>query len=399
MKIEIVRGKNISLDYYTNDINQYKFNNVLLVYDNDIVIAHSIIINKELYNLVIKDNLHSVLNLLISNNYHSISFDFNHINENLLVALLSLNFNNPYIITESKIMVEVINLLYKPKQPQINIKFVTYLLTEFSKGYTTPCKATGVFNKKLLDTIYDSVYNEKSGEISGKLKITKSVDERSDIVFEVSLDNFKNGDKDEADVVDSRYNFHTHPVAAYAQYNCDLGWPSKDDYIIFITSSLNKKKPTVFHMIFTKEGIYVLSVPRESIELLQKLKNKKNLEDIFEKYIQDNLEIDKLNFKIETGIEVSNFGKVNSVKTYLDFVHSAKPFEIVHEGETLSFRIVDIQYFDWNGPLGLLESKLSRIDFTYYYPKINGNCIIKEEHVRETENKPKKRTRQRKKIN
>jgi hypothetical protein len=396
MKIEIAKGKDISLDFYKNDINEYEYNNVLVIYNNDIIISHSIVIGKELFNLVVLSNVEEVLNLLISNNYKNISFDFNHIDKKLLENMLLLSFNNPYIIIDSKIKVEVINLLYKPKQPQINIKFITYLLNEFGKGLTTPCKATGVFNKNLLNTVYKSINDKDSGEISGKLKITKTVDQRKDIVFEVALDNFKKGDKVEADVVESRYNFHTHPVSAYLQYNCDLGWPSKDDYVIFITSSLDNKKPTIFHMIFTKEGVYVLSIPKESIDSLQKIKNKGNLEDIFEKYIQENLEIDKLNFKMEMGVDVDNFGKINSVKSYLKFIHSAKPFEIVHENETLSFRIVNIQYFDWKGHLGLLESELNRIDFTYYYPKINGNCIMDEEHVRETENKPRQRTRRRK---
>jgi len=393
MKIEILKGKDISLKYYNNNINVYSNYNIIIVYDNDIEMAHAIIIGKELFNLVIHNNITRVLELLVSNNYHDISFDFDHLDKNLLSEMLQFKFNNPYINTESKIKLEVLNLLYKPKQPQIDLKFITYLLNEYSKGLTTPCEATGVFNKSLLDTIYDSVYNEKSDEISGKLKISKTVDSRRDIVFEVSLDNFKNGNKDEADVVDSRYNFHTHPIAAYAQYNCDLGWPSKDDYVIFVTSTLKKKKASVFHMIFTKEGIYVLSIPKESIEPLSKLKDKNNLENILENYIEENLEIDKLNFNMNVGVNIENFGKVDSVKSYLNFVHSAKPFQIEHNGENLSFRIVNIQYFDWDGPLGLRNSDLERIDFTYYYPKVNGNCIIEENHVRPE----KKRTRQRKK--
>lgn len=395
MKIEITKGADISLNYYKNDIHIYKNNIMLLVYEQEKIIAHAILIKKNLYNLVILEQLSDVLKLLIQNNYKNISFDFNHLNKDLLNSMLIHSFNNPYIITESKIKVEVLNLIYKPRQPQIDIKFVTYLLTEYGKGMTTPCQATGVFNKELLTKMYDSI-NKDSGEISGKLKITKTVDERQDIVFEVSLDNFKNGDKVEADVVESRYNFHTHPISAYLQYNCDLGWPSKDDYIIFVTNSLHKKKPTVFHMIFTKEGVYVLSIPKESIDSLQKLKNRDDLEDIFDEYIQENLEIDKLNFKTDIGVNVKNFGHVNSVKSYLKFIDSAKPFSIVENGETLSFKIVTIQYFDWHGSLGLLDSKLERIDFTYFYPKINGNCIIQEEHVRETENKPKHRTKQRK---
>ena len=35
------------------------------------------------------------------------------------------------------------------------------------------------------------------------------------------------------DVIDTRYNFHTHPKEAYINHNCDLGWPSTDDLITF----------------------------------------------------------------------------------------------------------------------------------------------------------------------
>ena len=64
----------------------------------------------------------------------------------------------------------------------------------------------------------------------------------------IKLENFKNGGKVEAEVVESRYNFHTHPISAYTQFNCDLGWPSLDDFWIFITSTIENRNQTVFHL-------------------------------------------------------------------------------------------------------------------------------------------------------
>ena len=87
---------------------------------------------------------------------------------------------------------------------------------------------------------------------------------------------------------------------------------------------------------------------------------------------------------------------ITNVKSYLKFIKKAKNFEIMHEGELLSFPLVDIQFFDWYGPLGLRETELYRIDFTYFYPKINGNCIINEDHLPENRHKKKHRTRKRK---
>lgn len=411
--IDIKPGHTLELDFYKNNkIKMYKNYNILQISNNSSVVASAIHIkdNKhiKLFNLVIINSslISDIIQLLINKKMFDISFDFSHLStsKNLIEPLLQSQFNNPFIEKKSKIGLQVLNLLYKPNQPNTSIEFVKYLMQEYNKGDVTPCKATGVFNKNLLDTVYNQIMNPKSGEISGKLKIDEVVDFRNDIVFEVNLDNFKKGDKVEAEVVESRYNFHTHPISAYTQFNCDLGWPSVDDYWIFVTSTIDNKNPSVFHFVCTKEGIYVLSIPKQSINKLQSLKDRKDLKEIvgtdetdgglIRDYILKNLEVEKSNFKMDTGIRKNGIN-ITDVKSYINFIKKAQNFEIMHNNTLLSFPLIEIQFFDWYGPLGLKETNLHRIDFTYYYPKINGNCIVNEDHLPQFRNK-KQRTRNRK---
>lgn len=419
MDFKIESGNKLNLDFYKNNrIKTYKNFDVLTILNNNNIIAFATHIKDgnltKLFNLVINNlsDINSVIQYLIKNKFVDISFDFYHLThmfsgKNLIEHLLNNNFNNPFIDSKSKIGIQALNLLYKPEQPNTSIEFIQYLLKEYAKGDTTPCKATGVFNKDLLDKLYLQIMNPESDEISGKLKIDEVVDFKNDIVFEIKLENFKNGGKIEADVVESRYNFHTHPISAYTQFNCDLGWPSLDDYWIFITSTIENKNQTVFHFVCTKEGIYVLSIPQNSINYLQSLKDRKDLKKIvgtdekngglIRQYLLDNLEVEKANFKMKTGIE-KNGVHITDVKSYLNFIKKANNFEIIHNDRLLSFPLVDVQFFDWFGPLGLRETDLNRIDFTYYYPKINGNCIVNEDHLPQFRNK-KHRTRKRKNNN
>ena len=50
MKIEILKGKDISLKYYNNNINLYSNYNIIIVYSNNSEIAHAIIIGKQLFD-------------------------------------------------------------------------------------------------------------------------------------------------------------------------------------------------------------------------------------------------------------------------------------------------------------------------------------------------------------
>ena len=396
LKLHKISGKDIELEKYKlREFKLYKKHQVILIKDNELILAHAIHLKQSLYNLVINSNFEQIVQLLIKKNYHSISFDFDHLDKTVLSTCLAHNYNNPYFITESDIQLPVLNILYKQKQDPITINYIDYMIKEYSKGLTTPCEAHACIEKSSLQQIYSSIQNETSGEISGKLKITQAVDELNKIIFEVSIDNIKKGNEDDAELVESRYNFHTHPVNAYTKYNCDLGWPSKDDYVIFATSAVDNRKPTIFHLVCTKEGIYVLSIPKESIQYIVTLReDDRDLEELFEDYVNEHLEIDKLNFKIEKGVKTNDNKFINSVSSYIRYINNRPLFTININNEDVSFRLIKVDFLNWTGPLGILESPVHRVYFTYHYPKIGGNCIMNEEHIRKG---PKQRTRQRKK--
>ena len=343
-------------------------------------------VNNKLLNITCNNNNYKdFVSYLIKNNY-KLYFTEEYIDTKLMTVLLNNNYNMPFISNTKEFKLTTLELVYTPDIKTINKDYIIYMINEYNKGDKVPCKAYGDFDKETLKFFYKSINDPKSNEISGKLNMSNThvkekLDKAGNIVFTIKKIESNNGESVEAEQVESRYNFHTHPVNAYIHYNCDLGWPSRDDYIIIIESFLKKKNSTVFHWLCTKEGIYVLSIPEESVLIYQKLKDVKT--EKIEKYIEKNLEIDKLNFKKSIGINIKNFGKINDVYSYIDYINKSQkdnPFSIKYKGTTYNLKLINIQFFDWYGNLGLLSNL--DIQFVFYYPKVGGNCLIMEEHIR-----------------
>lgn len=356
-----------------------------MIYIADHGYAENIVKNKVL-NVVSTGNNERLVQYLIKENYHQIYFTPNNINDDLLKVLLRNNYNEPYIYNTKEFKLTTLELIYSPKQKTIDLYYIQYIIEQYKKGDNEPCIAYGTFDKNTLSFFYKSINDVKSNEISGKLNLEKTIltvnegfdSTKKNIAFVIKKTEHTKGESVEADQVDSKYNFHTHPVSAYTHFNCDLGWPSRDDYVIVVESFIKKENPTIFHWLCTKEGIYVLSIPEKSVKIYQKLIGKsftKRLEDYIEKY----LEIDKLNFKKSIGISKPGFGLIRDQYSYIDYIHEVQkshPFKINHKGNNHSFQLIQIQFFDWHGTIGLL----SNVDilFKYYFPKVNGNCIVKE---------------------
>lgn len=371
-KIIKTKGSLLDLKHYKSELALYKKYNIIHIPD----IFHSIIINKELYNLVVydKSNLIKVINLLINKKYFNISFDFNHLNMELIANLLEEGYNMPYIFTKSKINLPVLNILYKPDLDNINIAYINYMLNQYSNGNKSVCNAFATFNKKTLNILYNEVNTDNKGEISGKLKIIDTYDEINKSVFEIVLaeNSLNNGDGHEVDSVESRYNFHTHPIHSYKLINTKLGWPSVDDYVVFIMAYLVDNIPTYFHWVCALEGIYVLTIPKDTIDLIKLLKKDNNIEDKIEKYLYEEIAVKKSNeVIIKNGITIVN------AHDYVNCVESSSNFKYKNK----SIKLFNLQFFDWKGDLGLLED--NRIYFTFNYPKVNGNCLAKKEHLRD----------------
>ena len=133
--------------------------------------------------------------------------------------------------------------------------------------------------------------------------------------------------------------------------------------------------PTYFHWVITMEGIYVLTIPKETIQFLNELKDHKSkeLEKKIEKYLYDHINIDKNGFTKKVGVKKKNI-LVNDPHSYIKFINNTPKFTF----NSQSINLFDVTFFDWEGPLGLLNN--NRMYFTFYYPKINGNCIPNKEY-------------------
>ena len=384
MDVEILQGNDINLSkFYTDsDISLHKKFKIL-----SSKLFHAIIINTnsdtELYNVVIynPEDYDKVISYLIKHKYFNINFDINHMKmyNKIITSLLSHKYNMPYILTDnSEYPFPVINLLYNPDIKEISLPYIHYMISEYLKQDKSICEGWSTFHKPTLNTLYNRILNDKK-EISGKLHINQTIDESDQIVFEISNHSIMfSGDDKEVDSVESNYNFHTHPKEAYFSVPgiTELGWPSVDDYIIFIMAFIIDEIPTYFHWVCTLEGIYVLTIPPDTIKFINKLKkqNAKHLEQKIEDYLYDHININKEGFRKKSGIKKNNI-LINSPESYITFINSVPKFKFNNQ----SIKLFDISFFEWDGPLGLFNN---RMYFTFYYPKIEGNCLPIEEHVR-----------------
>ena len=146
------------------------------------------------------------------------------------------------------------------------------------------CKIEGTILPKTARYLKTLVYNDTYNEITGKLvkRQTKLRGRGNITILEVDRSHQVKGEGDEVDSIDTKFNFHTHPRKAYKIYNCELGWPSDDDYTTILRSYVNGKM--LFHIISTLEGLYIVSVC---------YRPKKSEIPVIEKWISSRLDIDK----------------------------------------------------------------------------------------------------------
>ena len=248
-----------------------------------------------------------------------------------------------------------------------------YQVKEFEKGPNRPCGATAVLNTNSLDYLYKITVEprgNKSKEISGKLLLNWTTDNRGYPICEIVVDQkgLNNGKTSDAKFVKSRYNFHTHPYEAYVQHNCELGWPSNDDYYAFINGYLDYD--TTLHIIVTLEGLYLLSVAKDAIMPLNdsyKKNKKKLIDNCLEPYI-DSIDIDKIGFRKNVGIKFDNYS-IHNPQDYVKFINNSPVSD-----KYLNIRqLFNLQFLSWDNSLN---------SFDFYYPKIGGNCFISEDNLK-----------------
>jgi len=242
------------------------------------------------------------------------------------------------------------------------------------------CTAIGSFSHTACTNLYSFV-PIKSGnenEVAGPLVLKKQEKQRGKHpCYEIDVDKkgVKGGNSKEVDAIDSKYNFHSHPEAAYVAHNCELGWPSRDDYITFLDGFF--KVDTTFHVIATKEGVYILKINPCAIEKIRAFYKKlggdkekfiNNVDDWADEFIN----ISKIGLTRANGKPAPKTGEtIRTPKEYVNFVNNVSCDEIKCNGKTLKLEmpIFDIEYISWK------DTKKSSFIFTVEKSK-DGACKI-----------------------
>tara|TARA_B100000401_G_scaffold150625_1_gene100359 strand:- start:1063 stop:1821 length:759 start_codon:yes stop_codon:yes gene_type:complete len=249
----------------------------------------------------------------------------------------------------------------------------------------TTCECLSTFSNETVKYLEKLVYNNKH-EVSGELVLTKSnntvftqyedlincncIGKYFTYVYLVSVDeDITNGSENTAEMIESRFNFHVHPQNAYKMYDCELGWPSMDDYITFLQTFL--KYDTAYHCVVSIEGIYVISVNPNMVETIYSLRDQDS-NDLFKKSLKKYINIDKTGYRIEKGYKMNGI-TINSGQTYQDAINTFKFPDNSDVNPVLRNKILfKIAFLDWKD----LKNPLVNTGFCVTFPRINNTCEI-----------------------
>lgn len=228
---------------------------------------------------------------------------------------------------------------------------VRYVLTQFITKQRGVCTLRAYLSDESMYYLYkltkmgstlndDGMITQK--EIAGKLIAGKVNDDLS-YSLNVDRNSIKSGKEEGVEIVGGLYNFHTHPREAYERNNVKLGWPSAQDYIGYINSSL--VYDTILHIVSAIEGFYVISLTEYWAN------NKYRLNDSTSEFIGKEYHICYTNAPEKT------------VSWYIRRVNS-----ISYQG----YPIFLVQFFAWND---------ARTVFAVPFRKSGTNCFSRESTV------------------
>ena len=255
------------------------------------------------------------------------------------IYLIKLGFTNPYITNENpfgeKINQGIIMKYGKKFNPKEALKLAHYTLTQYKK-YDKICSVRVRFDNNAILYLKQS---SKSGhtengdhsitqkELGGKLHVIKISGTKDNPVFVIGIDgnSVKNGEEEGISLKVSRYNFHSHPEAAYIKHGVTKAWPSADDFVGY----LKLGNRTIFHCVASMEGLYILSF---SSEWVNKIK------EIDENFVKNNFDIDRRTKEtpydfVKKIREIKYKGSPIFIVKYLNWDQAGSIFSVVYAKE------------------------------------------------------------------
>jgi hypothetical protein len=244
------------------------------------------------------------------------------------------------------------------------------------------CNSIGSFTPESLKILHSFVplNDNNKNEVAGPIELLDSGKKHKyhhTTIYKIVVDKTKvqGGNDKEVDAIATKYNFHSHPEAAYIAHDCELGWPSRDDYVTFLDGFF--KSDTTFHVITTKEGLYILKInPCCIVKLKEHYKklssdDKETFIDDVDNWADEFINISKVGLKISKGKSAPKTGDL--IKTpvqYVDFINNVECDKIKTNKTTLDLDmpIFDIEFIDWNGA--------KNATFMFTRVKQNGRCLV-----------------------
>ena len=244
------------------------------------------------------------------------------------------------------------------------------------------CNSIGSFTPESLKILHSFVplNDDNKNEVAGPIELIDSGKKHKyhhTTIYKITVDKSKvqGGNDKEVDAIATKYNFHSHPEAAYVAHDCELGWPSRDDYVTFLDGFF--KSDTTFHVITTKEGLYILKINPCCIVKLKDYYKKLSSRDK-EKFIDDVddwadefINISKVGLKISKGKTAPKTGElIKTPDQYVDFINNVECDKIKTNKNSLDLDmpIFDIEFIDWD------DAKNATFMFTRV--KQNGRCTV-----------------------
>jgi hypothetical protein len=301
-------------------------------------------------------------------------------------VITSFGFKNPYIDFKdlNNNDVYTFGLLYlSKKNNNINnftndktytINYITYLIEEYNNillnDYDKKCKLKCKFNTLYLKWAEELVLyggntlNENNNTITQKETASKIMliptNQNNEIIWEIKIDteNMIFGTEINVLLPGENYFFHTHPSYTYIHYNKSIMVPSGQDYFAFFKYFFLEESRTFFTCVFSKEGVYIISLSNEAIKDFDRFRSMQN--KVMTYYSQ---EYENYFF---THYQIDN---ITDPKLYC--THMNNNMEIQFEGQ--SYKLYNVQFYYWKELHE--ENKIIEI----YYRSEENQCFPNDE--------------------
>lgn len=260
----------------------------------------------------------------------------NSTNTYLINELVSQGFTSPFTCKISpfhnSVSDDTICLLRPPQALTHDVDKVMndikHVLHQQKRGI---CNITIQFTPNTIEYLR-RIPMQNGTEIAGALQIIGNRRIQNKIIYniEVNHNTVVEGEDELVRVLNDKYNFHTHPRDAYIRQGVNHAWPSDHDFLGFLKAVFYSN--SVFHVVVTLEGVYIISISPEYSGNINKLKSQ-------QEYISHAYQIPHDSFK--------------TPEEYISHVNQLKVF--------------NVEYLSW---------KNSIRPFTVYYPKNNGSCLV-----------------------